>query len=198
MTSDNFGFCPHCGENLKSDAAYCPACGTVLKEEVVNQSVNARYGGRQPMSGVFLLAFVLLVLYAIMELISSISLLSMNSETYHLMDQIMLESEGLTFAEWCEKYLGIAFTEEEFLRSVFLMGIFGFVSAVLSGVSAFLCYKRKNNIIAVGACALSAVAAFLSTALVPMAGGFVGALPTLLIGLIVAYMVYVSKKAFDN
>ena len=97
MVDENYGFCPHCGENLKSDAIYCPGCGAILNQEAAMASRHNVSGmGKSPMRGTFLVAFVLLVMYAILELISSASCFMFNESMYDMMDQAMIDMFAYT------------------------------------------------------------------------------------------------------
>ena len=200
MVDENYGFCPHCGENLKSDAVYCPACGTVLRQEAAQQQYHsyANYGGKTPMSGAFLVAFIMLVLYAVLELFSSASLLTFNSEMYDTLDQILLESSGMTLSEIFYDSLGVTVTKEQFLNEMFVLGLTGVVSAILAGISAFLCFKRKGHKYAVALCVLSAVVYFIGCCLAPVTSGAMSGIFSLLIGLLVAYLIYSSKRFFTD
>ncbi|MGN1045183.1 MAG: zinc ribbon domain-containing protein [Candidatus Methanomethylophilaceae archaeon] len=196
MSDENYGFCPHCGENLKSDSVYCPACGAIIKQEEAKAAIAT--AKPSSMGGALLFAFVLLVLYAIVELLGSISMLSFNSEMYAVIDQAFIESYGLSFADWVYDNLGIAFTEEQFLSQTFVIGITGLLSAIVAGVSAFLCYKRQNRMYATVACVCSAVIAAIGAIMCPvMGGGVFGALLTIVIGGLVAVLIYISKDYFE-
>ena len=199
MVDENYGFCPHCGENLKSDAIYCPGCGAILNQEAAMASRHNVSGmGKSPMRGTFLVAFVLLVMYAILELISSASCFMFNESMYDMMDQAMIDMFGMNFADYMKEYAGLIITKEEFLSNMLTMGIFGVLSALLAGISAFFCYKREKFKVAVGACVLSAIAVMVGSALSPAVAGVGSGVFNLIFGLIVAFMIYSSKKYFKN
>jgi len=199
MDDDNYGFCPHCGENLRSDAVYCPACGTVLKQEAVQNQYRPNYTtGRAPMGGMFMVAFILLVVYTIFELIGSGSLLTINESTYDALDQIMIESFGMTFTEYMYDMVGIELTKETFLKEVMIMGVSGVISAILAGVSAFFCYKREKFKYAVGFCVLASVVVFVGSAMAPTMGGFFSGILNMVIGLAVAAMIRSSRGYFNS
>ena len=100
MVDDYYGFCPHCGENVKSDAVYCPGCGAVLKQEVAQaQLYNAGATGKIPMRGMFLFAFVMLIIYTVMELISASSSLMFNESMYDAFYKAFIDMFGMGFVD---------------------------------------------------------------------------------------------------
>ena len=199
MVDENYGFCPHCGENLRSDAVYCPACGTVLKQEAVQNNYRPNYSsGKTPMGGVFMVAFIMLVLYALLELIGSGSMLAINESTYDTINQIMIDTYGQTFSEYMFEATGVELTKEVFLKEVMIMGVSGVISAILAGISAFFCYKREKFKFAVGFCVVASVVVIVGYAMAPTMGGlFAGAL-NMAIGLIVAAMIRSSRGYFNS
>jgi hypothetical protein len=199
MDDENYGFCPHCGENLRSDAVYCPACGTVLKQEAVQNNYRPNYSsGKTPMGGVFMVAFIMLVLYALLELIGSGSMLAINESTYDTINQIMIDTYGQTFSEYMFEATGVELTKEVFLKEVMIMGVTGVISAILAGISAFFCYKREKFKFAVGFCVVASVVVIVGYAMAPTMGGlFAGAL-NMAIGLIVAAMIRSSRGYFNS
>lgn len=201
MLDENYGFCPHCGENLKSDAVYCPACGTVLKSEAVQnnyaQSPYNNYGGKSPMAGRFMIAFIMLILYAIFNLVGSASMLTFNEATYDMLDQAFIDVYGKTLSEYMLDF-GIEITKDQFLSDMMVMGVSGVISSILAGVSAFFCYKREKFKYAVGFCVLSAVVGFVGSVLAPVLAGAMSGIFGLLIGLLVAYLIYTSRSAFAS
>ncbi len=203
MLDENYGFCPHCGENLKSDAVYCPACGTVLKSEAAQNNAayysyaGACYGGKSPMAGRFMIAFLMLVVYAIFNLVGSASMFMMNESTYDMMDQIFIDTYGKTFSEYMLDF-GLEITKEQFLSDAMVMGVSGVISSILAGIAAFFCYKREKFKYAVGFCILSAVVGFVGSALAPVLAGAASGMFGLLIGLLVAYLIYSSRHNFAS
>lgn len=197
MTDENYGFCPHCGENLKSDAVYCPACGTVLNQEAANTQVNAYNTGNKSLKGKLLAAFVLLVVYALFSLIGAGSFLTFNEASFEAMNEACVEIFGKTFIDFMAE-AGYTITEESFLHEAFLLGITELVSAVLAGVSAFFCYSRKKHLLAVGFCVASSIVVLISGFLAPVLMSIPGGIIQMLIGLLVAYLIFSSKAQFSD
>ena len=197
MVDDNYGFCPHCGQNMKSDATFCPSCGTVLSQSIASPEVHdCRKSKKKPMRGVFLVVFILLTVYTVVELLSSITLLTFNEATYDMIDKMTIETFGMNFADYMRENANLVFTKEEFLSNVSMLGIFGLISSILSGISAFLCFKREKHLFAVIFCVLSAVMVMIGSVLAPQFAGVASAVIDMVIGLIVAFMIYSSKKYF--
>lgn len=199
MVDDNYGFCPHCGENVKSDAVYCPGCGAVLKQEAAQaQLYNAGATGKTPMRGMFLFAFVMLIIYTVLELISASSSLMFNEGMYDSFDKAFIDMFGMGFVDYMREYLGVVITKEEFISNMLTVGISGMISAFLAGASAILCYKRVKFKFAVGCCVLSAIVVMIGSALAPVVAGVATGIFNLVAGLIVAYMIFSSKRYFEN
>ena len=198
MLDENYGFCPHCGENLKSDALYCPACGTVLKQEALQQQYNSYSRvGKTPMSGMFLVAFIMLILYTLIELIGSASMLTFNEATYDSIDQVMIEMYGMTLTEYLAEF-GMSISKDTFISNMMVLGISGVISAVLSGISAYFCFKREKHKYAVGFCVISSVVYIVGCSLAPELGGFASGVFGFVIGIIVALMIRSSKRYFNS
>ena len=195
MSDENYGFCPHCGENLKTDSVYCPACGAIIKPEEAKATIAA--SRPTSMGGTRLFSFVLLIIYTIVELMGSVSMLSFSPEMYDTLDQMFIESLGESFADWMYSNLGVVITKEQFLSETFIIGIVGLLSAVAAGVSAYFCYKRENRMYAVIACAASTLIAMSGAFLCPLLGGGISsAIFTLLVGGLVTFLIYRSDKYF--
>ena len=74
MTDDNHGFCPACGQMLTEDSAYCPSCGKPLGGDPSpsyrgDALMSAGRYSDAPMGGLFLIAFLLTMLFAVITLI---------------------------------------------------------------------------------------------------------------------------------
>lgn len=197
---DEIGFCPHCGFKLESESAYCPSCGSILREPDPQQYASSPNGAyvSNNMRGPLLAAFVMLVLFSVMELIGAIGCLSFNSSTYDMMDQMFRETMDQSFVGFIQEMFNVTITKEQIISQMFAMGLISLLTGAATVFTAVLCYKRTKHMVAVGACILATVLVFCTGFVAPMFGGPMGYIFNVIIGVIVALMIYVSKEQFTG
>lgn len=201
MTEENFGFCPSCGANLPEGSSFCPECGHNINAPVQSgPGTGVGYGtyGGSGMSSKLKVAAIFVTIYAVMTILGALSLFTIEPliETY---DEMMADSGGDSFEELLES-MGYDMTEQEFIDMCRIMAIVDLVSGALAGVGAFLCFKRTKKMIAVVSIAVASVILFVGC-FVP--GGFsasniMGTLFNVVIGLLMAYLVYTSPDEFTE
>lgn len=197
---ENYGFCPACGANLPADSSFCPECGHSIGGEQPSNGGYAGYGyaaatesPQTRLKGKLLVAFIFVLLYAISELFGGFSLLTINQAMVDSMDE-MFQDAGLgTFEEFLES-AGINLTEQEFIDMCHIAGVVSLVSAVLCFAANVLMYKHTKRIIAT---VLVAAAALVNFALITF-NGVASTIFSVIIGGVMAYLVYSSPEAFKD
>lgn len=196
---ENYGFCPACGANLPENSSFCPECG---------HSINAAGGGseqpgysgagygysRSPQTylvGKLKVAFIFVIIYAVMSILGSFYLLMINDAMLDQMETA-LEGSGMTLDDILEA-AGMD-SRSEFLDMCHITGAVSLISGILCVVACVFIYKHNKRMIAT---ILIAVAALINFALVTY-NGILSTLFNVVVGCIMAYLVYDSKEAFTD
>ena len=196
MANENYGFCPACGANLPADSTFCPECGHNLAGPVSSgqeAGAGVGYGYSKPgLSGKLKTAAILCLIYAILEVLGSFSLLSMSMATIDMLDDMMGE-DG-----WFENMLndmGYDMTAKEFVDMCHITGIISLVSGVFAGIGSILCFKLRKKMIAVGL-VVAASLVLLVGCMYPM--NIFSTIIDVIIGLLMAYLIYSSPDQFAD
>ena len=192
---ENYGFCPACGANLPENSAFCPECGQrVSGEEPAGQS---GYTGYQPyrntdrLAGKLLVAVIFCGLYAVMSIIGGLSLLSMDASMIDQIDEVLEPSETTI-----EEILDMSRSEiVDYFR---INGIVSMISGVLAGAGAIVAGMRKQRFVAVGLVVAASVACFGVLAAPGAVSSITGIILDVIIGLVVAYLIYSSPEYFKE
>ena len=192
---ENYGFCPACGANLPENSAFCPECGQrVSGEEPAGQS---GYTGYQPyrntdrLAGKLLVAVIFCGLYAVMSIIGGLSLLSMDASMIDQIDEVLEPSETTI-----EEILDMSRSEiVDYFR---INGIVSMISGVLAGAGAIVAGMRKQRFVAVGLVVAASVACFGVLAAPGAVSSITGIILDVIIGLVVAYLIYSSPEYFNE
>ena len=191
MDEENFGFCPRCGAKLQQSANFCPDCGNILKEDAVNHGAgygayaDTRTGKDRPMKGMFLAAFVLLVIYSVYSVSEGIYLIVNAEGIFQIMDDMFVDLFGTGIVDYIYDDMGIMITEAEYVESFRMMGYISLISGIFSVIAAVLCYMRRRKNIA--------IAAIIASTLVTLV---IAGILNIVIGFLVAYFVYRSPEYF--
>ena len=192
---ENYGFCPACGANLPENSAFCPECGQrVSGEEPAGQS---GYTGYQPyrntdrLAGKLLVAVIFCGLYAAMSIIGGLSLLSMDASMIDQIDEVLEPSETTI-----EEILDMSRSEiVDYFR---INGIVSMISGVLAGAGAIVAGMRKQRFVAVGLVVAASVACFGVLAAPGAVSSITGIILDVIIGLVMAYLIYSSPEYFNE
>ena len=192
---ENYGFCPACGANLPENSAFCPECGQrVSGEEPAGQS---GYTGYQPycntdrLAGKLLVAVIFCGLYAVMSIIGGLSLLSMDASMIDQIDEVLEPSETTI-----EEILDMSRSEiVDYFR---INGIVSMISGVLAGAGAIVAGMRKQRFVAVGLVVAASVACFGVLAAPGAVSSITGIILDVIIGLVMAYLIYSSPEYFKE
>ena len=192
---ENYGFCPACGANLPENSAFCPECGQrVSGEEPAGQS---GYTGYQPyrntdrLAGKLLVAVIFCGLYAAMSIIGGLSLLSMDASMIDQIDEVLEPSETTI-----EEILDMSRSEiVDYFR---INGIVSMISGVLAGAGAIVAGMRKQRFVAVGLVVAASVACFGVLAAPGAVSSITGISLDVIIGLVMAYLIYSSPEYFKE
>lgn len=169
-------FCTRCGENVSPEALYCPACGAPIEGRAAadgrtpEQVLDARIAESR-----MYWILMLLIIYAIPAICVGIYLIVNKGAIANI---LMADQ---SFSQAMAEY-GI--TADALLNYLNVVGIIALISGISAAVSTALVYKRRYWLVAVSACAL---ASFLC----------IGSIFGFIIGLIVTWMIFVSKDCFD-
>lgn len=191
MDEENYGFCPRCGAKLQQSANFCPDCGNILKEDAVNPGAgygayaDLRTGKDRPMKGMFLAAFVLLVIYSVYSVSEGIYLIVNAEGIFQIMDDMFVDMFGTGIVDYVYDEIGIMITEAEYVESFRMMGYIYLISGIFSVIAAVLCYMRRRKNIA--------IAAIIASTLVTL---IIAGILNIVIGFLVAYFVYRSPEYF--
>ena len=202
MDNENYGFCPACGANLPSDATFCPECGHNLSAPASSgpeAGAGVGYGySNGGMSSKLKTAAILCTIYAVLTIFGALSLFTIEPviDTYN---EMMADSGGESFEDML-KDLGYDMTVDEFINMCRVMAVIDLISGVLAGAGAFLCFKRTKKMVAVVMISIASVILF-GGCVVP--GGFsasniFGTFVNVVIGLLMAYLVYTSPDEFSD
>ncbi len=199
---ENYGFCPACGANLPADSSFCPECGHSVgggEQQTPSYSGNVGYGysymddPKTRLKGKLLVAFIFVLIYAITEVLGGISLLTIDQAMIDSMDE-MLQDAGMGTFEELLNDMGVNMTTGEFIDMCHIAGVVSIVSAALCFAANVLMYKHSKRIICT---VLIAIAALVNFALITMNGIF-STLLSVIVGCIMAYLVYSSPEAFKD
>ena len=194
---ENYGFCPACGAILPENSSFCPECGRSVYGNAEQE--QAGYGGagypydRSPqtyLTGKLKVAFIFVLIYGIISIPSGISDLMINEASLDSLD-IILKYFGMKFDYILEQ---LNMTESEFIEMSHISGVVSLISGILCVVACVFIYKHNKRMIAT---ILIAVAALINFALVTYNGVF-STLFNVVVGCIMAYLVYDSKEAFTD
>lgn len=191
MAENEGAFCTHCGAGLEKGSAFCPECGNPV--EGADNMYRSGPGSSEYVYGLqnaekarsekrLRLIYVLFAGYIFL----SISLAVVSMSFGALLDSFAsdpsfietLTSFGMTIDE--------AYAQVE---SMFTLGVAFAASAILITVSFILSILKRKHIFAVLFCVAGSV-------ITPVAGA--DGILFLLIGLMVAYILYRSKSAFKD
>ena len=198
---ENYGFCPSCGAMLPENSAFCPECGrSVGGESAPHENVGYGYSRvsemdspKNRLKGKLLVAFIFILIYAVMSIFGAISLLTINEATIDSFNEMMADSGGDSFEDIL-KSAGLDMTESEFIDFCKRSGIVSLISGVLAGVAAFLIGKHMKRMIAT---IIVVIAALVNFVLIMDAGVF-NTIINVVIGCIMAYLVYSSPEGFAD
>lgn len=199
MENENFGFCPACGANLPSDSSFCPECGHNLSAPVssgpAQPGAGVGYGySKSRMSTKLKVAAIFVTIYAVIEILGALSMLTISMAMIDTLDEMLVDSGQGTFEEML-KDLGYNMTSQEFVDMCHILGIIELISGVLAGVGAFFCFKLKKRMIAVG---LVVAASLILFAGVMYPNNIVNTVFSVIIGLLMAYLIYSSPDQFED
>ena len=193
MTDDNHGFCPACGQMLTEDSAYCPSCGKPLGGDPSpsyrgDAPMSAGRYSDAPMGGLFLIAFLLTMLFAVITLILG-AYTAFSAESMVGMMEDLAASQGISLADLMASFgTDISgMSHADIVAAIRNSGLAALGVAVLALAGGVLCYMRRRRIVAAALVAVAALASYLL-------GGFI----TVVIGLLVAVCVYISKDYFKD
>ena len=199
MADENYGFCPSCGANLTSDAAFCPECGKPLTAEAQNNTYNSGVRANpSKMCGKLLVAFILLLIYAVMDILGGISLVAVFNESFFDSIDKMLADEGEKSLEEMFKQYGLDMSRDDLINYFRISGIVSIISGALAGVAAYFCAVRKMRMVAVGLTVVAALANFAMVSAGNVASGIMNGIFAMIIGGIVAYLIYDSQEQFRD
>ena len=193
---ENYGFCPACGANLPENSAFCPECGQrVSGEEPAGQS---GYTGYQPyrntdrLAGKLLVAVIFCGLYAAMSIIGGLQSLSIDSSSLDEADDFLESFMDMTLEEMMEM------NRNEILDYLHINGIVSMISGVLAGAGAIVAGMRKQRFVAVGLVVAASVACFGVLAAPGAVSSITGIILDVIIGLVMAYLIYSSPEYFNE
>ena len=193
MTDDNHGFCPACGQMLTEDSAYCPSCGKPLGGDPSpsyrgDAPMSAGRYSDAPMGGLFLIAFLLTMFFAVITLILG-AYTAFSAESMVGMLEDLAASQGISLADLMASFgTDISgMSHADIVAAIRNSGLAALGVAVLALAGGVLCYMRRRHIVAAALVAVAALASYLL-------GGFI----TVIIGLLVAVCVYISKDYFKD
>ena len=187
MTEEDYGFCPHCGANLKSDSIFCPDCGNQIYSENRNEYgeqelvVTASSNGDR-LEGKMQIVFIGLILYVIASALTAISLISM-AASYDAINDMIFQSMGKTLEELMSEVYGISMSKEEIVSTLMIYGILGLASAVTAGICAYFCNQRINWTYALILCIATTILSY-------FVFGYIG----VVIGAIAVILLYLCKQ----
>ncbi len=199
---ENYGFCPACGANLPADSSFCPECGHAIGGGEQQPSGSSTYTGygyaamddpKTRLKGKLLVAFIFVLIYAISEVLGGISLLTIDQAMIDSADEALKDAGFGSFQDLLDD-MSINMTTSEFIDMCHIAGIVSLVSAALCFAANVLMYKHTKRIICT---LLIAAAALVNFALITMNGVF-STLVSVIIGGIMAYLVYTSPEAFND
>ena len=196
---ENYGFCPACGANLPENSSFCPECGHSVYGSS-SGSEQPGYAGpgygysRSPQTylvGKLKVAFIFVIIYATMSILSSFYLLMINDAMLDQMEK-SLEGSGMTLQDILDA-VGMS-SRSEFLDMCHISGAVSLISGILCVVACVFVYKHTKRMIAT---VLISIAALINFALVTY-NGVISTLFSVIVGCIMAYLVYDSKEAFKD
>ncbi|MBQ2486669.1 MAG: zinc-ribbon domain-containing protein [Candidatus Methanomethylophilus sp.] len=199
---ENYGFCPACGANLPENSTFCPECGhRIGDEQSFSQQSGAGYGygyatDRSPMTrlqGKLLVAFIFVLIYGIMSIFGGLSLLTINDAFVDQLDQMLQDAGQGTFEEFMSS-MGYNMTKSEFIEMCRVSAVVSLVSGALCIAANVFMYKHTKRIITT---VLVAAAALVNFGTVTYSG-FFSVFLNVVIGLIMAYLVYASSDSFKD
>ena len=203
MGEENFGFCPACGANLPEGSSFCPECGHNLAGPAPGSpEAGAGYGyaaSRGPgMSGKLKTAVIFTMIYGVMTLISSLMGMCISVDFIDSMDKILLDNGDQGFVEMA----GFDMTNQEFVDMIRMTCIISLISSVLALVGAVLCMKHAKRKVAAILIAAASVILFVSIPIMPttdnLASTIISTMFNVVIGLLMAYLVYTSPGDFTD
>ena len=200
MGEENYGFCPACGANLPEGSSFCPECGHNLAGPVPGSAEAGAGVGYATsmgpgMSGKLKTAVIFTMIYAVMNLVSSLMGLCISVDFIDSMDEILLDNGDQGFVELA----GFDMTNQEFVDMIRMSCLVSLASAVLAGAGAFLCIKRVKRMVAVGLIAAASLVLFVTLAVTPFNGSTLGStIFDVIIGFVMVYLVYSSPGDFTD
>lgn len=200
MGEENYGFCPACGANLPEDSSFCPECGHDLAAPVSSgPAAGTGYGYATSngggMSSKLKVAVIFTMIYAVMNLMSSLMGLCITVDFIDSMDEILLENGDQGFVEMA----GFDMTNQEFVDMIHLSCLISLISAVLALIGAIFCMKHAKRMIAAVLIVAASLVLFAGIPLAPITGSTIfSTLFNVVIGLLMAYLVYTSPGDFKD
>ena len=203
MVEENYGFCPACGANLPEDSVFCPECGHDLKSPVSSgPAAGTGYGYATSngggMSSKLKVAVIFTMIYGVMTLISSLMGMCISVDFIDSMDKILLDNGDQGFVEMA----GFDKTNQEFVDMIRMTCIISLISSVLALVGAVLCMKHAKRKVAAILIAAASVILFVSIPIMPttdnLASTIISTMFNVVIGLLMAYLVYTSPGDFTD
>lgn len=196
MADDNYGFCPHCGMKVESDASFCPQCGSSLGNSSPTQSgpVYAQYTNTKTTGRSMVWIYLLLGLYTAFSLIGGLGSIASPDATVEALKTI-LGADG--WAQFLSDY-GMT-TDQEYIDFMVKGGIVTLISGVFAAVSLLLVLMKRYNTLSVVACILASVSLF---AIIPfcnsatLSDNIISSAFQCIIGLLVALLIYKRKSEF--
>ena len=147
------------------------------------------------MSSKLKVAVIFTMIYAVMNLVSSLMGMCITVDFIDSMDEILLNNGDQGFVEMA----GFDMTNQEFVDMIRMSCIVSLASALLAGAGAILCMKHMKRMIAVGLIVVASLVLFVSVALVPFNGSTLfSTVFDVIIGLVMAYLVYTSPGDFAD
>lgn len=197
MSEEFYGFCPSCGANIPEGAVYCPECGSALSSEAETAPGTgvgyATSTGRRPLGGKLLVAVILTSIYAVLEVLTG-TIFAFGADAFvNGMNEMLIESGQKSFTEMMAE-MGYDYSTQDLIDTLRASGIISAVSGIFAGIGVILAVRRVKRI---PATVCIAIASF-----VPVIGGIImgdfSGFFSLIIGLIMAYLVYSSPEYFED
>lgn len=195
MDEKELTFCTRCGAKISSDAAFCPECHAqvaVIPQKTAEEYFQKDVGLKQ--SNTMLWTKILLFVYGGLALISGIMLAGMSGWSLSV-----LESSDPEYLKSLLDSLGM--TKQQYLDFCNVAGIAYLISGALALISGVMCAKRRYNKIAVVLCVIASIVSSLQLIAVPadqMASNAVFVAVTVIVGLIVACLIYKVRNEFED
>lgn len=197
MSEEFYGFCPSCGANVPEGAAFCTECGSALSSEAeAAPGTGVGYAtstGRRPLGGKLLVAVILTSIYAVLEVLTGMIFAFGADAFVNGMNEMLIESGQKSFTEMMAE-MGYDYSTQDLIDILRTSGIISALSGIFAGVGVILAIRRVKRIPATVCIAIASFVPVVGGIIMGDFSGFLG----MIIGLIMAYLVYSSPEYFED